>query len=172
MQGTGLLGAGYATVSTVNGVADEHSNHYGFAPNAALVLRAIFSERASLDLSGREYFVSNVSGSSRGGHDNVVRADATLTWRVTGRHAIAVKYQYSRRNVDFANVDRSQERGTIGIFYTLLGRDRLAAADHHERAIAAIDLQPVAAPVIRLMCDVRIHDGAVVELTHQHDVVG
>jgi hypothetical protein len=128
-QGTALAGAGYSSVSTINGAENEHSNHYGVTPTAALVLRAIFSERASLDLSAREYFVSNVSGGSRGGHDNVVRADATLTWRVTGRHGIALKYQYSRRDAEFAGVDRSQERGTIGIFYTLLGRERFGTGD-------------------------------------------
>ena len=129
-QGTGLIGAGYSSVSTIGGVENEHSNHYGVTPTAALVLRTIFAERASLDLSAREYFVSNVSGGSRGGHDNVVRADATFTWRVTGRHAVAVKYQYSRRDTQFDNaIDRSQERGTIGIYYTLLGRERFGTGD-------------------------------------------
>ena len=127
LRGTGLFGVGFATVSTVNAVADETANHYGVAPQSSLVLRLIMGERASLDLIGREYYVSRVSGGSRGGHDNVARADASLVWRVSGPHALALKYQLSRRNATFPDLgDRSQTRGTLGIYYTLLGRDRLA----------------------------------------------
>jgi hypothetical protein len=129
-QGSLLGGLGYATVSTVRGIPDERANHYGMAPQAALVFRTIFSERASLDLSAREYFVSDVSGGDRGGHDNIVRGDATFTWRVAGQHAIAVKYQFSRRDAEFPDIgDRTQKRGTIGIFYTLLGRDRFGTGE-------------------------------------------
>jgi hypothetical protein len=130
LQGSLLGGVGYATVSTVHGDATERANHYGIAPQAALALRAIFAERASLDLSAREYFVSDVSGGSRGGHDNIVRGDATFTWRIAGQHAIAVKYQYSRRDAEFPDLgNRTQSRGTIGIFYTLLGRDRFGTGE-------------------------------------------
>jgi len=130
IQGSLLGGVGYATVGTVHGDATERANHYGIAPQAALSLRAIFSERASLDLTAREFFVSDVSGGDRGGHDNVVRGDATFTWRITGRHGVAVKYQYSRRDARFPDLgDRTQSRGTLGIFYTLLGRDRFGTGD-------------------------------------------
>jgi hypothetical protein len=85
--------------------------------------------RASLDLSAREYFVSDVSGGARGGHDNVVRADASFTWRIYHQHALAVKYQFSHRDSDIPGLgDRERKRGTIGIFYTLLGRDRFGTA--------------------------------------------
>src|SRR6185503_141564 len=128
VQGGVYGGVGYATVSTVNGIANEHSNHYGTAPQAALALRLIFADRVSLDLSGREYFVTKVG--ARGGRDNVVRADASLTWRVHRQHAIAVKYQLSRRDAQFPDLgDRTQTRGTLGIFYTLLGRDRFGTGD-------------------------------------------
>lgn len=130
LRATGLVGAGFATVSTINGAADERSNHYGVAPQTSLVLRVIFGDRASVDLAGREYFVSRLSGGSRGGRDNVVRADATFTWRVYGQHGVALKYQVSRRDASFPDLgDREQTRGTVGIYYTLLGRDRLAGAE-------------------------------------------
>ena len=130
LRGTALLGVGYATVSTINGVADERANHYGIAPQATGSLRLIMGDRASLDLTAREYFVSGVSGGSRGGHDNVVRSDATLTWRVYREHGVAVKYQLSRRDATFPDLgDRVQSRGTVGLFYTYLGRDRFAMSD-------------------------------------------
>jgi hypothetical protein len=130
LRGTGIVGIGYATVSTINGAVDEHANHYGVAPQALASLRVIFGERASLDLIAREYFVSKVSGGSRGGHDNVIRSEAAFTWRVHREHGIAVKYQLSRRDATFPDLgDFVQTRGTIGLFYTYLGRDRFAIGD-------------------------------------------
>jgi hypothetical protein len=130
LQGTGLAGVGYATVSTIRGVADERSNHYGVAPQALLALRLIMAERASIDLTAREYFISDVSAGSRGGHDNVVRADASLTYRIHRQHALTLRYQLSQRDSRFPDLgDRTQRRGTVGIFYTLLGRDRFGSGD-------------------------------------------
>ena len=129
MQGTALLGAGYATVSTIGGISDEQSNQYGVAPQALLALRLIMGERASIDLTANEYFVSDVSG-SRGDHDNVIRADASITWRILREHAVSIRYQLSRRDSDFRQLGSSvQSRGTVGIFYTLLGRDRFGTGD-------------------------------------------
>lgn len=129
VQGTALAGVGYATVSTVRDPANSRSNHYGVAPQALLALRLIAGDRASLDLTAREYFVSDLGG-NRGGHDNVVRTDVSFTWRVHKQHAIAVKYQFSQRDAHFGPVgDQTQTRGTLGVFYTLLGRDRFGTSD-------------------------------------------
>jgi hypothetical protein len=129
LQGTGLLGVGYASVSDIRNVSDERANHYGVAPQALLALRLIVGDRASLDVTAREYFVSDVSGSGAR-HDNVVRADASLTWRIHRQHAVSVRYQLSRRDFDFRDLgNRTQDRGTVGIFYTLLGRDRFGTGD-------------------------------------------
>jgi hypothetical protein len=130
VQGSALGGVGYATVSSFRSSQDARDNNYGVAPQAALVLRLIFGDKAAIDLSAREYFVSKVSSSSRGGNDNVVRADAAVTWRIQGPHAISLRYQYSRRDANIPGaVDLKQDRSTIGIFYTLLGRDRFGMGD-------------------------------------------
>ena len=129
LQGTALAGLGYASVSTIHDVANQQSNRYGVAPQALLALRFIAVDRAALDLIAREYFVSDVSGDPKG-HDNVVRTEATLTWRLHKQHAIAIKYQFSQRDAQVPNLgDRTQSRGTLGIFYTLLGRDRFGSGD-------------------------------------------
>jgi hypothetical protein len=129
VQGTGLLGVGYATVSDIAGISDERDNHYGVAPQALLSLRLILGERASIDLTAREFFVADVSGSGVR-HDNVVRTDASLTWRIHGQHAVSIRYQLSRRDFDSRDLgNRIQDRGTVGIFYTLLGRDRFGTGD-------------------------------------------
>ncbi|MDR7377124.1 hypothetical protein J2X19_001782 [Rhodoferax ferrireducens] len=128
VQGTAMAGAGYAAVSTINGASDR-DYHYGGAPQALLALRVIFSDRSSLDLTGREYFVSGVA-SGRGGHDNIVRVDVAYTWRVYKQHGITVEYLLNRRDATFPDLgDRTQSRGTVGVFYTLLGHDRFGAVD-------------------------------------------
>ena len=129
LQGTALLGVGYAAVGTTHSVADN-DYHYGVAPQALLALRVIFSDRVSLDLTGREYFVSNVAAANRGGHDNIVRTDASLTFRVYRQHAISLKYLLNRRDAFYPDFgDSSQSRSTLGVFYTWLGQDRFGAVE-------------------------------------------
>jgi hypothetical protein len=129
LQGTGLLGVGYAAVGAVNST-DTHDNHYGVAPQALLALRLIYSDKASIDISAREYFVSNVGSAGQGGHDNIARADISFTWRIYHQHAISFKYLITRRDAVFPDLgDRTQTRATVGVFYTLLGHDRFGAVD-------------------------------------------
>jgi hypothetical protein len=129
LQGTALLGAGYAAVGTTHSTADN-DYHYGLAPQALLALRVIFGDRVSLDLTGREYFVTRVAAADRGGHDNIVRADASLTLRVYRQHAISLKYLGNRRDAFYPDFgDSSQSRSTLGVFYTWLGQDRFGAVE-------------------------------------------
>ena len=129
IQGTGLLGLGYAAVGTLHGT-DERDYHYGVAPQALIALRLIFGDQYSFDLAGREYFVSKVGATDQNNSDNIARLEAGLTWRVSGKHAVAIKYVLSRRDPSyFISDSRSQARGTIGIYYTLLGHDRFGAVD-------------------------------------------
>jgi hypothetical protein len=86
LQGSALLGVGYAAVGTLHGSVDTDYN-YGVAPQALLATRAVFGERAALDVTAREYFVHGVGG---GGTDNIFRADASFTVRVLKQHAVAL----------------------------------------------------------------------------------
>ena len=57
-------------------------------------------------------------------------ADISYTWRIQKQHAITVKYLWNRRDATFSDLsDRSQTRGTLGIFYTLLGQDHFGRVD-------------------------------------------
>jgi hypothetical protein len=132
LQGTGLVGLGYAAVGTINSAAAgvDRDYHYGVAPQALLATRVIHGDKWSLDLTAREYFVSKVGAGARGGHDNISRADIAYTWRVQGPHAFTVKYLWNRRNAEYPGIgDRSQTRGTVGVFYTLLGHEHFGALD-------------------------------------------
>ena len=129
VQGTALLGAGYAAVGTIHGTA-AGDYHYGVAPQALLALRVIFGERAALDVTAREYFVSRVGSGGVGGNDNIARADVSFTVRVHKQHAIAVKYLWNRRDASISFLgDSTQERATVGIFYSYVGSDRFGAVD-------------------------------------------
>jgi hypothetical protein len=129
VQGTAMAGLGYAAVGSVNGGADERSYHYGVAPQAVLALRMIHGDRVSLDVTGREYFVTG-AGNANGGHDNLTRVDVGLTWRLRKQHAITAKYLWTRRNAAFAGQDNlNQTRGTVGIFYTWLGHGGFGKVD-------------------------------------------
>jgi hypothetical protein len=129
LQGSALAGVGYAAAGTVKGVG-ETDYHYGVAPQALLAARLIFGDTASLDVTGREYFVTRATSGGRGGHDNIARADVALTVRVHKQHAIAIKYLWNRRDATYPDLgDRTQTRGTFGIFYTLLGHEHFGSAD-------------------------------------------
>ena len=130
LQGSGHLGLGYAAVGTTRANASELEYHYGLAPQALLALRLIFGDRASLDLTVREYFVTNVAAAARGGRDNIFRVDASYTLRIKRRHAVTIKYLGNRRDAAFPDLGtRTQARATIGIFYTWLGQDGFGNVD-------------------------------------------
>ena len=129
LQGSLLGGAGYASVSTLHGSSDT-DYHYGLTPQALLSLRLIFGNRAALDLNAREFFVSRVAGAGTGGHDNIARADLTLTLRVYREHGVAIKYLWSRRDATFPTLDDlSQSRATVGLYYAYLARESMGAVE-------------------------------------------
>lgn len=128
LQGTVMAGVGYAAAGTIRGVSDT-DYHYGVAPQALVAARLIFGDAASLDVTGREYFVTRATSGGRGGHDNIARADIALTVRVHKEHAISIKYLWNRRDATYPGLaDATQTRGTFGVFYTLLGHERFGSA--------------------------------------------
>ncbi|MDB5958215.1 DUF3943 domain-containing protein [Ramlibacter sp.] len=132
VTGTGTAGLGYAAVGTLSSAAPgvDRDYHYGVAPQVLLAARVIHGGKWALDLTARDFFVSNIGDSTRGGHDNIARAELAWTWRLHDQQAITVKYLWNRRNAQYPDLgDRSQTRGTIGVFYTLLGHDRFGALD-------------------------------------------
>ncbi|HEV8376165.1 MAG TPA: DUF3943 domain-containing protein [Candidatus Polarisedimenticolia bacterium] len=129
LQGTALLGAGYGAVGTING-ADENDYHYGVAPLALLALRGNFGDRSSIDFAARDYFVSRVAAADTGGHDNIVRAEASFILRLSHKQAVSLKYLWNHRDASYPDLgDRTQTRATVGLFYTRLGHDRFGTVD-------------------------------------------
>jgi hypothetical protein len=130
LQGTALAGIGYAAASTTAGaLTDASEYHYGAAPTVALALRLIGGDRYSVDVTARRLALGRLTNRSSGS-DDISRVDAGVTWRVADRHAISVNYLWSHRNAQYPIIGgRRQTLGTIGIYYTLLGRQGFGAVD-------------------------------------------
>ena len=134
LRGSALLGAGYAAVGTIHGTGEDDF-HYGLTPQASLEMRLIYRERMSFDVAAREYFVTDVASADTVGHDSIARVEATATLRIRRHHAIALKYIWSHRDASFSGGnDFTQTRGTIGLFYTLLGADNFGSLDWRDAA--------------------------------------
>ena len=129
LQGTALAGFGYAAASTARWVSETPEYHYGMAARAALVLRVIAGDRASVDVSGRMVSVGKLSHRTSG-RDEISRVDSAVTWRVRGPHAVGFNYVWSHRSADFPGTGgRRQTLGRVGIYYTLLGQQGFGAVD-------------------------------------------
>jgi hypothetical protein len=130
LQGSALAGVGYGAAGTVEGVLGDRDYHYGVTPQGLLTVRLMFGKLASLDLSGRGYQITRTASADNRGWENVVRGDAAVTVRLFGPHALTVKYLVTRRDAHYPDLgSRDQRRGTIGVFYSLVGNRRLGAVE-------------------------------------------
>ncbi|MGQ0765992.1 MAG: DUF3943 domain-containing protein [Gemmatimonadota bacterium] len=125
--GTANVGAGYAAAGTNRGPRDDNYQ-YGLAPQLMLGARVIAGD-AALEIAAREYYVSDVLATTEGAHDNIARAELAGTLRLWRQNGIGLRYVWSRRDSFYPELGaRTQVRGTIGLFYTFLGRDRFGEA--------------------------------------------
>jgi hypothetical protein len=86
----------------------------------------IVGDRFALEGTGREFFVSGVGR----GTDDIARGDVAAMLRVAGRHAVALRYLWSRRDVSSATPgSRTQIRSTVGRFYSYVGREDFGVVD-------------------------------------------
>jgi len=129
LQGTALGGAGYGAAGSIQRTGDR-DYHYGASPQALLALRLIFGDRAMLDFTGREYYVTGILSPEPQGRENIMRGDASLTVRLFDRHGIALRYVVSHRDASYPTVEfRNQTVGTASLMYVLLGNSGFGAVD-------------------------------------------
>ncbi|KQV49704.1 DUF3943 domain-containing protein [Massilia sp. Root335] len=118
LLGHASAGVGYTSTGTVRASTGGQYN-YGFAPQAMATLRLTGGDRIALDLAAREFFDGKLTSPETAGTDRVFRGDASLTYRLAGRHALTLKYITSRRTLAFTNVpERQQRRDTVGLYYS------------------------------------------------------
>jgi len=129
LQGTALAGAGYGAAGSVH-ITGDRDYHYGATPQALLALRLIFGNRAMIDLTGREYYVSGVLSPEPHAWEHIVRGDMSFTWRIYGRHGVALQYVVSHRDAHYPFVEvRDQTVGTFSLAYVFLGSTGFGAVE-------------------------------------------
>jgi hypothetical protein len=129
LQGTALGGAGYGAAGSIQRTG-ERDYHYGAAPQGLLSLRLILGNRAMLDFTGREYYVTGLLSNEPHGTENILRADGSFTVRIFDRHGIAIRYVASHRDASYPNVEfRNQTVGTVSLMYVLLGNTGFGAVE-------------------------------------------
>ena len=122
LQGSLLVGLGFTATGTTANERVERGYRYSESPQAVVALRAVYRDRAMLDVTANEYFLADSLGSNRtSGAENVVYSRISLTVRVAGRHAVGVGYVQARRDASFEGVfDVPQTVNGFTLFYTLL----------------------------------------------------
>jgi hypothetical protein len=128
VQGTALLGLGYGGGGDTSGVG-QRGYHYGATGQGMLALRLILGDRAMLEGSAREYYISNVASTTPPGSEFIGRFNLGFTFRVFGHHALAVQYLLSTRDGNYEELvaNQRQRQGTISFLYTFLSNTRFGA---------------------------------------------
>lgn len=139
LQGTALLGVGYAAGGVIRGAGitapspqgeGQRNYHYGIAPESVVTLRLLFGDRVALDTRARGYYISRVAASESTGSETIDRFDIALTFRVFDLHGLTLSYSQSTRDGRYVGLpDSHQSVRTISVGYTLLGHSRLGAVD-------------------------------------------
>ncbi len=138
LQATAMGGVGYAAAQTLTAVHSPNGPpsttgreyHYGIAPQGSFSLRFVAADRAALDLSAREYFVSSIGGLDSRGGDSITRADASFGVRIYKRNAVTVRYLLTQRDWHGSpDVPSQLRRTSLALFYTLLGPQHFGAVD-------------------------------------------
>ena len=128
LQGTVLAGAGYGAAGSIQRT-EERDYHYGVTPQGLLALRLIFGDRAMIDLTGREYYVSSLLASEQG-EENIMRGESSFTLRVIGQHGVALRYLISHRDAQYPTVEfLDQTVETISLMYVFLGSSGFGAVE-------------------------------------------
>jgi hypothetical protein len=132
LQSTLLAGVGYGGAGTIRGEGTR-DYHYGVTPQAVVANRFIASDRAALDVTLRDYYVTGLASHEHRGSENIARADALFTVRLYSHHAVSVRYIWSRRAAAYPDLgDVVQSRGSVGLFYSYVSGSRLGAVDFLE----------------------------------------
>jgi hypothetical protein len=134
LQGSFLGGVGYGAAGTTTVIASTPTNaairdyHFGVTPQALLALRLILGDRAMLDMTARDYYVTGVGSDDSRGSEKIFHGNVGATIRIYRGNAIGVQYVYSTRSAEYGTMpDKKTQEGTITIVYTILGDRHFSA---------------------------------------------
>jgi hypothetical protein len=127
LQSTVLAGVGYGAAGTIHETG-ARDYHYGLTPQILVANRLNLGDRASFDLTLRDYYVSGIASTEPGGFEKVARADGLLTFRLGKHQAVSARYIWSRRAAASPGFDNFiQSQGSFGLFYAYLTGSRFGA---------------------------------------------
>jgi hypothetical protein len=127
LQNELMAGIGYGSGGTTDRKPDYH---YGLTPQALVGLRLIFGDVAALEVTGRDYYISDAGSDTVPGSENLARADVSLTVRVYKLHGITLRYVMSDRNAHYEELsDVHQRVAAVSVGYTYLGHKWFGAVD-------------------------------------------
>jgi len=134
LQGSMLGGVGYGAAGSTTVIPSTPTNaairdyHFGVTPQALVTMRLIAGDRAMLDLAAREYYVSGLGSDDTRGSETISRANAGITVRVVGGHALGVRFVSSTRDARYGKLPNKRlSEGTFTFAYSFLGAHHFGA---------------------------------------------
>jgi hypothetical protein len=122
LQGSVLGGVGFTAAGTTADKRSDRDYLYSVSPQGLLAVRAIYADVAMLDVTAHDYFLgTTLASSGTSGSENILRAQATLIVRVSGRNAVGLQFVASSRHPSLADVFGSESVGALSLFFTVLG---------------------------------------------------
>jgi len=137
LQSSALAGFGYGAGGTVH-PSEERDYHYGGTGQGLLAGRLIFGDKAMIDLTAREYYISGFGSTQSDGSERIFRGNASFTVGIYKRHALGIQYVMSRRDASSpGNPGTTQTVGTWSLAYNFLGDSRFGAVEWRPAEIEA-----------------------------------
>jgi len=137
LQGSAFAGVGYGAGGTVH-ATEERDYHYGMAGNGLLAARLIFGDKAMLDMTAREYYISGLGSTQTDGSERIFRGNAGFIVSIYKRHGIGIQYVRSVRDASSSvNPGTRQTVGTWSLAYNFLGDSRFGAVEWRPSEIEA-----------------------------------
>lgn len=134
LQGSLLGGVGFGAAGTTTILPSTPENavtrdyHFGLTPQGLLALRLLLGDRAMIDMTARDYYVTGVGSDDRRGSEKIFRGNIGATFRIRGGNALGFQYVLSTRSAEYGTLpDKKLQEGTITIVYTILGKERFGA---------------------------------------------
>ena len=138
LQGSALAGVGYGAGGSVHPTG-ERDYHYGGTGQGLLGARLIFGDKAMLDMTAREYYISGLGSTQTDGSERIFRGNASFTVSVYKGHALGIQYVMSQRDASASsyNPGTHQTVGTWSLAYNYLGDSRFGAVEWRPAEIEA-----------------------------------
>jgi hypothetical protein len=133
LQNEVMVGYGYGSGGTAK-KSEMRDYHYGMTPQALGSLRLLIGDVAALEVSGREYRITDRGSDALEGTETLSRLDAQLTIRVWDLHGLTLRYVRSERDAEYETLADAQQRvAAISIGYTYIGHKWFGAVDWRPR---------------------------------------